>query len=324
MSASATETGNVVDVGDRYEFRAEFRDKTLALSDPATVTLRVEKPDGTIVGPWTWPAEVTRESLGLFFREHTLDAAGIWTAEWITTGAPTTALYERVVAQESLLTGEPDVVLSSRALVSLEAALGYCGIDADQIGLYDEVTRAINSVSRAAHKTASREFKPTNPASHARSFQIPVRGYMATRVPRELRVGDLASPPTEVSIAKPLGSSTTLTAEQLALVVSLPRVRQEWQPIRRLRLWEAATYDQGDVVTVTGTWGFPAVPDDVVTACLMQIQYWMNRDHSKWSETFAQNETAANTENDPGRFLLKSVWECFAGYRDVGISWGVS
>jgi hypothetical protein len=319
VTATAAETANVVDVNDRYEFRAEFRDKTGTLSDPASVQLRIEKPDATVLGPFLWPADVTRESLGVFFREHTLDTAGVWTAEWVTTGAPTTAEYERVVAQESRILGEPDEVVATRALVSLEAALEVCDLSLGDVGMYDEVTRHINAVSSRAHLVSGREFVPIAPGSAERQFQIPEGRYGIGYAPSFVRVGDMAADPTAVSV-----DGTALDATALDAVVSLPRVRAAWAPIRRLRLREAAAYTPGSVVAVTSTWGFPSVPPDVVEAALRQIEFWVKRDHAKYSETFLSSETGSSDRlPDIDRFLMRSVWEAFAAYRDIGISWGV-
>jgi hypothetical protein len=39
-------------------------------------------------------------------------------------------------------------------------------------------------------------------------------------------------------------------------------------------------------VTVTGTWGFPAVPEDVKHWCKVTVAEWMRKDVSAFTTTF--------------------------------------
>lgn len=304
----------VVDTGDKYEFRQEFRNKAGNLSDPATVSLRIKQPSGTILGPFTWAAtEVTRESLGLFYYEKTLDSSGRWQAEWTTTGEPTLKEYEDVVARESQFTGEPDNVLSDRALVTLEDALDYCEINPGDVELYDDLIRHVNAVSIRAHNVSGREFVSFDLPGATRVFDLD-----AFRFPRELQaelfVGDLADLDS-ISF-----DGTALTVDQFGVVVALPRVREEWEPYRRVRL-SGLSYSRSTVVSVTGDWGFPAVPEDVRLAALRQIKYWYGRDLAKYSETFQEAEGAAATDRVPDsqRALMRSVYDTFVSYKDVRI-----
>jgi hypothetical protein len=71
-----------------------------ALMDPVTLQLVVTEPDGT-ANTYTWAgADITKEAVGVFYREITLNADGVWELEW-TSSAPTQ--YE----QRYLVVGEP-------------------------------------------------------------------------------------------------------------------------------------------------------------------------------------------------------------------------
>lgn len=79
-------------LGKLYRARGTFRDADEALADPTTVTLHVRP--GPVAAWETYTladAEVTRESLGVFFRDLTLDTPGMWAWRWESTGNPTTA-----------------------------------------------------------------------------------------------------------------------------------------------------------------------------------------------------------------------------------------
>lgn len=312
---------NVVDDGDRYEFRIELRDKLDQLSDPATVTLRVEQPSGTILGPWTWAgAEVTRESLGIFFREHTLDEAGIWTAEWTTTGTPTVREHEYVVVREGAIVGEPDETLSSLALVPLERALEFLDVDLGDVDSYDDVRMLVGSASAEILKVAGREFVPFGSNPQTRRFEV--RSTYRSRhpggiveygdLPETIRVGDLASF-TAVEV-----DDVALTVDELAAVVSLPLNRRPWEPIRMLRLRGAVGYSYDSAIDVTGNFGFPSVPDGIRQACLRQVKFWYDRDTAKPSDTAGGGDVAdvPRDVDESERALLRSVY-------DAALRWAV-
>lgn len=74
------------EIGQLVCLAVRFFDRRGKNTDPATVTLQVKKPDGTIT-PYTYLAgEVTRDGLGLFHRNVTIDAAGRWAYRFVATG----------------------------------------------------------------------------------------------------------------------------------------------------------------------------------------------------------------------------------------------
>jgi len=94
---------------------------------------------------------------------------------------------------------------------------------------------------------------------------------------RTIRVGDLAAF-TAVSIIDD-DWTTVLETPALGLITGHPLVRQAWEPIRELELQSSVTsLGYGMRVSVTGTWGFPAVPGDVRQAVLDAVAAVMDRD----------------------------------------------
>ena len=77
------------DVGDIIRLQATFKDSTGALVDPTTVVLKVKTP-ALVTSTYTYAlAQVTRASLGVYYKDVTPDAAGVWRFRWYATGTPT-------------------------------------------------------------------------------------------------------------------------------------------------------------------------------------------------------------------------------------------
>lgn len=73
-------------VNSATTLRAWFFDETGALADPTTVTLKVRDPDG-VTDTYTYSgASITRDALGKFSKQVTLDQAGVWAYHWKGTG----------------------------------------------------------------------------------------------------------------------------------------------------------------------------------------------------------------------------------------------
>jgi hypothetical protein len=73
-------------VGDELRATATFKNLALVLTDPTTVTISIEEPDGTLT-PYTYPATVDKLSTGVFYKDFIPDAPGRWKARAIGTGA---------------------------------------------------------------------------------------------------------------------------------------------------------------------------------------------------------------------------------------------
>lgn len=98
MTATTTTTTATA----RCEFRPAATDAVPVpvLTDPTTVTFRVQTPAGVITDR-VYPTGITRISTGIYTADVVLDAADVWRWEWIGTGtvAGTSAvMVVRVVA----------------------------------------------------------------------------------------------------------------------------------------------------------------------------------------------------------------------------------
>lgn len=77
---------NVHTLGTPRRIDGTFKNIADALQDPTTVKLRVKTPAG-VVTEYTYPATVSKESTGKFYRDHLITAPGKWAYEWIGEGA---------------------------------------------------------------------------------------------------------------------------------------------------------------------------------------------------------------------------------------------
>jgi hypothetical protein len=165
----------------------------------------------------------------------------------------------------------------------------------------------IEAESRSAHQLAGREFV-TIAAATTRQYDITAQHTRSRIIP----VGDMTTV-TTVTIEDAQG--TTLETVTAANRVSLPRVREEWEPITELYFPKAAetpaSLADGYVLEVTGVWGFPAIPPDVVvaTAKMVLVRYLADAANTGSSLADALNEQAFDTG------------QAFASARDVLLSY---
>ena len=89
-------------VGTVIRIQATFKDVDGIARDPATVTLKVRKPSGTVVT--VTGIQHPQPGSGVYFADVMMDEAGVWRAEWSSTGNPTVvdsidfAVYERPIS----------------------------------------------------------------------------------------------------------------------------------------------------------------------------------------------------------------------------------
>lgn len=148
------------------------------------------------------------------------------------------------------------------------------------------IDRLITSESIAFHEGAGREFKAIDPAVATRRFEL---GIWHTRH-RRVHIGDI----TTVSTVKVIDRDQTTELETVATAdrVSLPRIRQEWEPITGLYFpWDSSastTLDVGYLIEVNGTWGFPGVPADVKEAVAAMVLWRYVTEASSTGTRFAE------------------------------------
>lgn len=99
---SAFDTGDLIRLGNQAgdnedgTARAAFTDITGAIADPTTVSLEVLAPDGTaaVYGyPTGADGNLTRETLGRFYKDVSLTQAGRW--HWTLAGTGTVQTSEQ-------------------------------------------------------------------------------------------------------------------------------------------------------------------------------------------------------------------------------------
>ena len=173
--------------------------------------------------------------------------------------------------------------LSSRALCTVAEVKDAAEIDPASKDQDDRIIRLINAASSRIHVVAGREFKAVGTNPQTRSFDVTA----AVAGKRELWVGDLAS---FTAVTTKRDDGTTVESVATSKIVTVPRVREEWQPIRRLKFLSGPALAVGYVVEVTGNFGFPAVPETVKQDAIDTVVFLLQRETSKFSETFGAEE----------------------------------
>lgn len=227
-------------------------------TDPDTVALTVRAPDGTLT---VYTTALVHDGAGAYHLDLTADQAGTWAWEWEGTGAAadieTGSFY--VKPSISIDPAEGD-------LCSLNDVLRYVpGFEADDPENGTTVAALatlITSQSVDILEQTGREFRAITDLD-PRSFDID-EGHLKSR---RLAIGDL-SEITGVAQYRSGSLAATLVSPNIILE---PRNRQPWQPITHLRF---PAYSSSpvflaveDIIVVTGTWGFPRLPNDIRQAC---------------------------------------------------------
>lgn len=281
------------DVGDLWLPQATFTVANVN-TDPTNLTVTQQDAAGvetvllnnvlvSTLNAGTTPVAKTATGIFKLSPGISLSAAGHWYVKF--TGAGAAVATEQ---QECIVDPDQFAVnngLSTTALVQLSDARDYLAqlnIDTSNDLL---LARVINDISDRFAEEAEREFKVFGTNPQVRTFDVDEQAIWR----REIRVGDLTSF-TQVRILDELGN--VIQTPALADVISLPRVRRTYNPIRTLRftqnvvrLWSGL---YPFVIEVTGTWGFPSVPGSVREAVLETIASVMNRDVESYREDLSQ------------------------------------
>ena len=293
-------------------------------TDPTSLIVRIRNPAGTITTitentPAAPTLPIVRVSAGVFKHQGiALDTIGHWYVNFKGTGAVAAAEEHEAIVDPSAFS--VDFGLSARALVTLAEAkdwLQHANIDTSEDL---ELVRVVNDVSDRLHEEAGREFKVYGTNPQTRLFDVDIEGVMN----RTVSVGDLTSFTTVLVVDK---DGTTVETAAAADIVSLPRNRPPWEPIRQLRF----TSDVGSLrweyaVSVAGTWGFPAVPGNIRQACLDAVAATLDRD----VEHYRQDLAPGRDEAGAGAIVLSpkplflslppAVLAVAWGYRDLMVA----
>lgn len=240
------------DVGDQPRFEHEVRnaDGTLAT---ATVVLTMTDPSGDTSTP-----SVTTPSTGIYQASVTLSEAGTWFGVWSASGNVVSVDTFQVTAVDP---APPSYV----TLEMLKASLRVNATAADQ-DRDDLMQQALQSASRWIDEHCGRRFW-LDDADTARVYSP--RGRTVSTVDGDmLLIDDLGAAPTTVEYG--IGGTYTAltTADYLTDPDNATTLRK---PITGLiRANSAWASGSGYRVRVTGRHGWPAIPDQVAQACLLQ------------------------------------------------------
>lgn len=240
------------DVGDRATFEHEVRDADGTLTT-ATVVLTMTDPSGDTSTP-----SVSTPSTGIYRANVTLTEAGTWFGVWTASGNVVSVDTFQVTAVDPA----PPTYVS---LEMFKASLRVNATAADQ-DRDDLMLQALSAASRQIEEHCGRRFW-LDEADTSRTYSP--RGRTVHTVDGDLLlIDDLGTAPTTVEYG--IGSTfTALTANdyltdpdnattQRRPITGLIRVNSNWPT------------GSGYRVRVTGRHGWPAIPDQVSQACLLQ------------------------------------------------------
>jgi hypothetical protein len=237
------------DLGDGVPLEHEVRDADDVLTN-ATVTLALTRPDGTTFTP---APLVTNPSTGIYRSTPVPDMVGLsWTGAWASSGAVISVKPFSFSVADPAPPGYVELPLVKSALGKMTAD------DRD-----DLILQAIAAASRWIEGRCGRRFYPDRAAT-ARTFPV-VGQSLYDACDQVLLVDDIASADDLAVSTGSTGSWTPVTGWDTgpdnAFAVGLPvtqlRSRRGWLPL-------------SGRVQVTARWGWPAVPDDIAQAALLQ------------------------------------------------------
>lgn len=130
-------------VGDTYRATVTIRDDAGALADPASLVLKVRAPSGLLTTV-TYPAAgIVRVSLGVYYGDVALIAAGEWVVQWAAPGQVEGAIVYADVAPVDRVSvpGRPPVSQVAAILRARTRGPGRDATVAGEHGTFDTTTR---------------------------------------------------------------------------------------------------------------------------------------------------------------------------------------
>lgn len=193
-----------------------------------------------------------------------LGAPGDYLAWWVVTLAGGGVLHSPEFLVEVLAHTPAVAPLCTVAEVKRDPAMAAAGTVHD-----DEITALVLAVTQDFLRDTGRELvvqSGVNPQTRP----VDVGGYWRDRV---VAVGDMQGPPTAVTILAEDGS--TVQALTVATdVQAYPLTRGPWEPVTHLRFRSSAGVLRPEYqLSVTGSFGFPMVPDDIRDAVVETVRF---------------------------------------------------
>lgn len=122
------------------------------LTNPVAITLTIQLPDGTTVGPFT----PTNDSTGVYHHDYTTAHAGRHVARWVTTN-PTGADEEPF---------EVAAVWSEAGILSLAEGKEHLNIDADDLDYDEEIQGFIRAITEVCERHVGAVARTTHTEKH--------------------------------------------------------------------------------------------------------------------------------------------------------------
>lgn len=167
--------------------------------------------------------------------------------------------------------------LSTRALCSLDDVKQYVNL-VDEVDQDELLIRLINSASEAVYTITGREFKTIGSNPQTRTFdavEVYANGF--------LYLGDFTAISSVVIYDD---YDNIVQTMDISDVILLPRNRQPWEPYQAIKLRHQSV-SSTQYLEVTGTWGFPSVPEEIRQAVVVTVGIWYARDIASYSGTFS-------------------------------------
>lgn len=146
------------------------------------------------------------------------------------------------------------------------------GLDASQTDFDTLLTTLVTQASVAIKRYCGREFAPATSSGTARKFRYEGGGYLSL-APYD------AQAVTSVVIDTDTTSTTTLVVNQDYYLLPLNQNDGVYTGVQ-IRGYEPRSYTSSvnvkpfRQITITGTWGFSSVPDDVALAANILVKWW--------------------------------------------------
>lgn len=230
-------------------------------TDPTTVSLIITTPTGTET-TYTWAAsEITRTSAGVFTKNIACTEDGTWTFQWVGTGAAS-----------DTETGTWDVfpVQLGRLYVTVETLKSQLGLPATETRNQFELHQACFAASRSLEQYCQRVFYRTTATYKFKADDLYCLDFSDT----DPFAGDLVS---LTSLKTDDGGDgtfeTTWTAADYELLPKNASAGPEPRPFTSIEAIGSYTFPIAYErmasryrVEITGTWGWPSVPEGIKAA----------------------------------------------------------
>lgn len=205
--------------------------------------------------------------------------------------------------------------MSAGDLTTLASVREFLRIPDAQTDMNGVLQSFITQASKAIHRYTGREFAPLSTAPQTRIFEYYGRGYLYF-TPYDLQSASLVRIDTDGD------TPTTLEADNDYFLKprNTPLGVYEYMELRSLEppiKTSSRPFKPWRQITITGTWGFPSVPEDVKAAANMMIAFWYRNQSALPGRDLGSEGDRFGPVNMP-----TAVMQLLAPYRVIGFGYG--